>query len=72
MVSDGRFDGSLFSRGVRSFTHLAERTKNIYPKCFPFHVQTILQVAEILVKFHCWSLYRNDRFPSWQVTHLNE
>lgn len=57
-----RFDTSLFSRSVKSFTSLA--WKNIHPKCFSCsgQAQSILEVKEILVQFHCLSAHWNDRF----------
>ena len=43
------FDTSLLFRGVNSFTYLGKKKKNINPKCFPVHAQTILEVIKIFV-----------------------
>ena len=49
VLIQNRFDRSSISEGVNSFTYLAERTKNIHPKCFLVHLQTIIEVIKICV-----------------------
>ena len=63
-----RFDTSLFSRIVNSFTYLAFKERRIFTQnVFLVQAQTLLEVIEILVQFNCLSaylndLYRNDRY----------
>ena len=46
----------FFSRVVNSFTFLAYRTKNIRPKCFLVHAQTVLWSVRSLCNFAAWVL----------------
>ena len=37
----------------------------------PCGLSPVLEVKEILVQFHCWSAYRNERFPPWAKTYFS-